>query len=79
MARVDVLDRTSSYIFRYRRFNFQTSSSVIVLAVRSCSRSIIFRFVMMWTSTPRLRAERRAVVTGGEVRFGVRSVIDLVA
>lgn len=53
--------------------------SVMVPDVRSCSGSIMRRFVMMVMLMLRLRAERMAGRRGGEVRFGVRQVMEFVA
>lgn len=64
---------------RYFRRRRHMKSSVMVPAVRSCSGSIMRRLVMIVMLTVRLRAERMAGRRGGEVRLGVRMVMDCVA
>ncbi len=54
-------------------------NSVMVPAVRSCSGSIIRRLVMIVMLTLRFSAESMAGRSGGEVRFGVRQVMEWVA
>ena len=64
---------------RYFRRRRHMKISVMVPAVRSCSGSIMRRLVMIVMLMLRFRAERMAGRSGGEVRLGVRMVMDCVA
>ena len=65
-----------SLSFLYRRTSDRTHHDVVVPAVTSCSKSIMFRLVTIVTSTPLVTASRRAITTGSQVRFGVWIYID---
>lgn len=54
-------------------------SSVMVPAVSTCSASIMRRFVITVMEMPLLKAVVMADRRGGEVRFGVRKVIETFA
>lgn len=75
-AEVEAVVETALRYFRRRR---QMKISVMVPAVRSCSGSIMRRLVMIVMLMLRFRAERMAGRSGGEVRLGVRRVMECVA